>query len=171
MGNIFCPRPSHPEGMEMTETVSRYRQVLRLIYWGEAGAIISYMYLFGLLGGVRYFLDMWVAYLAYAKCHYCNVLLIGMVAFLNLVNLFQFATASGKTKRILFDTNLTTTITILLLVWGSLKLLSSCIIYRDFKFRTDGNRLNDDDFVAADNNANNAGMMQRERLNNYAAME
>ena len=85
---IFCPRPTHPEGMELTDTVIRFRKVLKLIYVGESGAIIVYMFLFGLLGGVRYFLDMWIAYLAYAKCHYCNVLLIGMCSFLNLVNLF-----------------------------------------------------------------------------------
>ena len=138
MGNIFCPRPTEPDGMNVTEIVSRYRRALHLIYYGEIGAIISYMFLFGLLGGVRYFLDMWIAYLAYAKCHYCNVLLIGMCSFLNLVNLFQFITDNGKMRRILFDTNLTTTLTIVLLSWSSMKLLASCIIYREFKARTDG---------------------------------
>ena len=86
--NLLCPPPSDPDGMTITEMVTRYRVVLKSIYYGEVGAIISYMYLFGLFGGLRYFLDLWVAYLAYAKLHYCNVLLVSMIAFLNLINLF-----------------------------------------------------------------------------------
>ena len=72
--------------------------------------------------------------------------------------------------RILFDTNLTTCITVMLGSWAALKLVATVLIYREFKLQTDGHIAeHDDDYRQADSEVANAG--QQERLNNYAEME
>ena len=73
--------------MLMNEKTIRYRKVLKLIVYGELGAVVSTLYLFGTIVGVYHLVHMWLDYAAYASCDACAVLIVAIVCLLELAML------------------------------------------------------------------------------------
>ena len=149
-----CPAPNPNPDMEMNETTSRYRQVLKAIVYGELGAVLGHMYLFGMLTGTFHLVHMWIDYSAYASASYCAVLIVGLCAAMELVMLFMNANDGGKMQRVIFDTSLSEAVFYTLFIWSGLKLVVSLRIHKEFKMATEGypigQRYQDDHYMEAD---------------------
>ena len=164
--------------MAMNERTIRYRKVLKLIVYGEIGAVISVLYLFGTLAGLYHLVHMWIDYIAYASCNYCSVLILAMVAAMELIMLFL--NANDGTKRIeglINDSNYPTLSMVLfysLIAWAGTKMVVVWRIYKEFKLATEGypepvQRQGDDDYMRAA--VNPEQQRQRQALRNYADQE
>ena len=66
--------------MEINETVTRYRSVLKMIVIGDLGAFVCFMFLVGMRVGVAHLVDIWASYVAYALANHCIVLLMSFCA-------------------------------------------------------------------------------------------
>jgi len=112
--------------------------VLKALVYGEIGAVIGYMYLFGTLTGIFHLVHMWIDYSAYASASYCAVLIVGLSAAMELVMLFMNANDGGKMSRAIFNTQLTSMVFYTLFAWSSIKLAVSLRIHKEFKYATEG---------------------------------
>ena len=82
--------------MEMNERTLRYRGVLKFLVYGELGAVIAMMYLFGLYSGCFHLIHVWIDYLAYASASYCAVAIVCITAAMELLMLFMNGSDSAR---------------------------------------------------------------------------
>ena len=123
----------HP-GMIMTEKTELYRKVLRELIYGEIGAILAIIYLFGAsLPTAFHLLQMWLNYASYTKVSHKAVILIGLLAFMELVMLFMHANLSAKLEIVSSESSLISNLYYMLAIWAACKVLLSFPICIEFK--------------------------------------
>ena len=91
MVEYFCCPPvnASPDNLIMTQTIQRYRQVLKLFAYGEIGAIIGHIYLFGVVAGLFQSVHMWIDFMAYASLTFCATLSVVFISGLSCIMLFM----------------------------------------------------------------------------------
>jgi len=90
-----CPAPTARPEIELNETTKRYRVVLKMLVYGEIGAVIGQTYIFGIFTGAFHVIHMWIDYAAYAGMHPCSVVIMGFCAAMELLMMFMNANDGG----------------------------------------------------------------------------
>jgi len=68
---ICCPKPLSDFELGLNETTRKYRQVLKVLTYGELGTVLGNGYLFGLYDGLIQFCAMYLDFAAYATMRPC----------------------------------------------------------------------------------------------------
>ena len=126
-----CPAPNPHPPMEMNDSVIRCRQALKAIVYGDLGALICYVYLFGADGYLR-LLWVWFDYFAYAMASQHAVMFMQMFAGLFLWIQLLYAMNPSLVEPV-FPEKLSQALFVSLSIWEMVKIFAGCKIYREFK--------------------------------------
>lgn len=92
---VCCPAPTLNPEVELNDTTRKYRSVLKLLVYGEFGAMIGQAYIFGIVSGAMHLFHVWIGYAAFATMNPCNVCIVGFCAGLELMMSFMNANDSS----------------------------------------------------------------------------